>query len=148
MMKKSKMHSKIFRAFSVVSLLIICCSGLFGCAMAGSTAATAAIGEASLSKSRAKINITEDESSIKDCKFIKDVQAKSYWGGLLYQDKALEKTIADMTHEATEAGADTLLIKSKTKTFGGSNSEGAAYLCPIADKTTTSTNEPLAEKSR
>jgi hypothetical protein len=65
----------------------------------------------------------------------------------MFQDKALEKTIAAMTHDATEAGANTLLIKSKTKTFGGSNSEGAAYLCPTTDKA-TSTNESLAEKSK
>ena len=114
--------------------------------MVGSTAATAAVGEASLSKDRANIKVTENESEIKDCKFIKDVQAKSYWGGLLFQDKALEKTIADMTHEATEAGANALFIKNKTKTFGGSNSEGAAYLCPTTEKTITPATESLADK--
>ena len=65
----------------------------------------------------------------------------------MFQDKALEKTIADMTHESTEAGANTLLIKGKTKTFGGSNSEGTAYLCPATDKAMPA-NESLAEKSK
>ncbi len=124
------------------------CLGLFGCAVALPVGATIAVGEASLRKDRAKIYVTEDENSIKDCEFIKEVRASSYWGGLLFQEKALEKTIADLTYQAAEVGANVLLIKSKSKSFTGSYSEGIAYRCQAIDNAFTPAKELLKNKSQ
>jgi len=110
--------------------------GLFACAILPA-GVTMAVGEASLTKDKAKIYVTEDENLIKDCEFIKEVQARSYWGGLLFQQKALEKTIADLTHQAAEVGANVLLIKSKSKSFTGSYSQGIAYRCQAIDNAFT-----------
>jgi hypothetical protein len=119
------------------------CLGLFGCMVAAPVAGVLAAGEVSLRKDRAKIDVTEDEKLIKDCEFIKEIRASSYWGGLFFQEKALEKTIADLTHQAAEAGANALLIKNKSKTFTGSYSEGAAYRCLAVDNAFTPAPELL-----
>lgn len=141
MIKKPQLQKKFHIGFLIVGLSVISSYGLSGCAVAVPTA----VGEVYLSKDRAKINVTEDETAIKGCKFIKEVRAKSLWGGLLFQEKALEKTIADITHEAVEAGANVLLIQSKSKSFVGSHSEGVAYLCPAADASAVSAKERLKD---
>lgn len=132
MRKESQLQTKRFNILSIFVFLVICCNGLYGCPLAASTAVTAAVGEVSLSKNRANIQVIEDEKLIKDCKFIKEVRAKSHWGGLLFQEKALEKTISEMTHESAEAGANFLWIKSKSKSFVGSNFRRSCV--PVSDR--------------
>lgn len=117
----------LFGSVSVLTSALTLSSPLLtGCVVAGPVV----VGEVALSKSRADIQVTEDAGAVAECKLLKEVRADSSWGGVLFQEKALEKTIADMTKEAADAGANVLLIKSKSKSFSGSRSEGAAYLCP------------------
>ena len=107
-----------------------------GCALCGcQVIAPLIIGPVYLSRERANIRLTEDESHTRGCEFVKHVEAISAWGGLVFQDKALEKTISDLTHESVEAGANLLLIRSKEKSFNGSKSQGDAYRCPFVDIT-------------
>ena len=113
-----------------IVMLLIAARFIFGCAAAAPVGVTMAVGTIYLNKERAGIRITEDEHEAKNCKFVKHVKASSYWGGLAFQEKALEKTISDLTHESVEAGANLLLVRSKHKSFNGSKSEGDAYLCP------------------
>ena len=110
-------------------LLVICAFFLNSCTVAGPVGASMAIGSMCLNKERARITVTEDEKDTKGCEFVKHVKASTYYGGMLLQEKALEKTISDLTHESVEAGANLLLIRSKHKSFNGSLSEGDAYRC-------------------
>jgi 3-methyladenine DNA glycosylase Tag len=63
------------------------------------------------------------------------VASTTSWGGLLLQNKAQERVIADLTEESAQAGANTLLIRSKRKAFKGSYATGDAYRCPKIDET-------------
>jgi len=133
---------------SLFILTIACAISLNGCTVAGPVGATLAVGSAYLSKERAQIRVTEDERDTKGCEFIKHVKASTYWGGMAFQDKALEKTISDLTHESVEAGANLLLIKSKHKSFSGSRSEGDAYRCPCRNNESTSAEEPNESRKK
>lgn len=115
------------------AVLMTTLSSLLGCStVAGQLGATVAVGTVYLSKERASIHVTEDLTEIMGCEFIKQVQAETYWGGLFLQNKALEKTISDLTHDSVKAGANVLLVRSKAKGFFGSRAVGDAYWCPLA----------------
>ena len=122
----------------ILVFIVSCAFGINGCTVAGPVGVSMAIGSAYLSKERAQIRVTEDERDTEGCEFIKHVKASTSWGGMAFQDKALEKTVSDLTHESFEAGANLLLVRSKDKTFNGSKSEGDAYRCPCLDSESTS----------
>lgn len=107
-------------------------ASLLGCSLAESTGVTVAVGTVYLSQERASIQVTENPNDTDGCEYIKPLHSDTYWGGLLLQDKALEKTISDLTHDAVKAGANVLLLRSKSKTFLGSSADGVAYRCPPA----------------
>jgi hypothetical protein len=95
-------------------LLLICIAGslsVLGCDVM-------IVGGIALDGEPAKIYITEDESTVTGCEYIKQVSASTRWGGIL-QNKALKKVISEITHDAEQAGANVLLIRSKTKGWGG-----------------------------
>ena len=87
------------------------------------------IGKVYLDKTRAQVYLTENAQDIKDCEFIKSVSSKTYWGGLLLQSEAQERVISNLTHDASNAGANVLLIKDKAKSMMGSKAVGEAYRC-------------------
>lgn len=118
---------------------------LFGCAVAVPVGLTMGAGTLYLNKERAPIRVTENEGEVADCIFIKHVEANSYWGGLLFQDKALEKTISDLTHDSIDAGANVLVVKSKSKSFEGSSSTGDAYRCPSTENPSPSSKVQAAD---
>ena len=130
----------------VVFIASIC--SLIGCAVAVPVGISMGIGSVYLSKERAPIQVTEDQNYVKGCTFIKQVKASSLWGGMLFQDKALEKTISDLTQESVEAGANVLLIRVKSKTFTGSRSEGDAYRCQIDSNATDSPEKQIEAKTQ
>jgi hypothetical protein len=129
-MKDEQPHSTNHRILLHAILLASSCA-LCGCQLMASLA----IGSVYLSRDRANIRITEDESDTKGCAFVKHLEASTFWGGFAFQDKALEKSISDLTHDSVEAGANLLLIRSKHKSFGASNSQGDAYRCPFGEST-------------
>lgn len=103
-------------------LVIAGCLPLSGCA-------EYVIGKVWLDRDRAKVYVTENASEITDCTFVKQVKAKSYWGGLALQNEALEKCISVLTHNAARAGANVLLIRDSSRSIMGSSAVGDAYLC-------------------
>lgn len=118
------------------ALLLATLSSLLGCStVVGQVGATVAVGAVYLSKERATIRVTEEITDIMGCTFIKQVQAKTYWGGVFLQNKALEKTISDLTHDSVMVGANVLLVRTKSKGFFGSEAVGDAYWCPLAAST-------------
>jgi hypothetical protein len=106
----------------VFVILMLVSISLFGCEYA-------VLKGISLTSHPANIFISEDEDSIEGCEFIKRVSSTAAMGGLLLQNEALEMVINDMTHQAEQAGANALLIRTKSKTFMGSSATGDAYLC-------------------
>ena len=64
------------------------------------------------------------------CEFKKKVEESRSWGGLLLQDDAMERDIADLTTETADAGGNVLLIRKKHKGFMGSSAAGGANRCP------------------
>jgi hypothetical protein len=128
------MKRQLFQRILLLCLVGLFGSGLYGCAVAAPAVAVYAVGTVYLTKERAKILVTEDESIIKNCEFVKTVASTTSWGGLLLKNKAQEKVIADLTEEAAQAGANTLLIRSKRKSFTGSYATGDAYRCPKIDE--------------
>ena len=85
------------------------------------------IGDTYLSKEGAEgVKIAQQAS---ECEFVASVEAKTYWGGML-KEKALEKVIRDLTHQAADKGANTIVITKQSCTFNGSSAQGNAYLCP------------------
>jgi hypothetical protein len=129
-------------------LLLIGVPLLFGCAVAVPVGLTMGAGTVYLNKERAPIRVTENEGEVANCTFIKHVEADSYWGGLLFQDKALAKTISDLTHDSIEAGANVLVVKSKSKSFEGSSSTGDAYRCPSTENPSTSSKVPAGDPAK
>ena len=85
------------------------------------------IGKVYLDRTRAPIYLTENEQDITGCEFIKHVKSNSHWGGFLLQDEAQERVISNLTHESSEAGANVLLIRKKSKSIMGSTALGDAY---------------------
>jgi len=71
------------------------------------------------------------------CVFVKYISSSTSWGGAMLQDEALEKVISDITHQANDAGANTILIKKLDKSFMGSTASGDAYRCNSIDSKTT-----------
>ena len=132
----------------IVIFFFLCfaCSGLAGCAVGASAVGVHLIGAAHLSKDRADIRVTEDTSIVKNCQLIKHVKSSTGWGGQM-RDKALEKVIADLTHDSAEAGANTLLITFKRKAFYGSSAEGDAYHCPDTLEIPSTEKEDLEAKT-
>jgi hypothetical protein len=129
------MKRQLFQRILLLCLVGLFGSRLYGCAVAAPVVAAYAVGTVYLSKDRAKILVTEDESVIKNCEFVKNVTSSTAWGGLLLKNKAQEKVIADLTEESAQAGANTLLIRSKRKSFTESWATGNAYRCPKIDET-------------
>lgn len=127
------------------ALLLACLATLPACATAGKAGVTVAVGAVYLHEERANIYVTEEAREIKDCRLLKPVEARTFWGGLFLQDQALEKTISDLTHEAVESGANVLLIRTQNKSFLGSSSTGEAYRCPSAHDTHEETERPIWE---
>jgi len=119
-----KYHPRRFQLATLL-LFIAPCLSLFGCAEVG----IYGVGKTYLDKQRAPIYVTENEKEIAGCDFVKQVKASSAWGGLALQDEALERVISDITHDASQAGANTLLIRNKSKGFMGSSASGDAYRC-------------------
>jgi hypothetical protein len=117
-------------------LLIALCTSFFGC----EGVMAYGVGKTYLDKKPAPIYITENEKEIAGCNFVKHVSSSTAWGGLALQDEALERVISDITHEAYQAGADTLLIRNKSKGFMGSSASGDAYCCKNSSSSTTVIN--------
>ena len=92
-------------------------------------------GKLYLAKDRAPVLVTENGNDVVGCEFKKKVEESRAWGGLLLQDDALERVIADLTTETVDAGGNVLLIRKKQKGFMGSSATGEAYRCP--DNTTS-----------
>jgi hypothetical protein len=108
------------------ALLLLClASALNGCAIV----VPYTVGKIYLGKDPAEIILTENYAEVAHCTRIQTLEAKVNWGGLLLQNEAMERAMSDLTHQAAEAGADTLLIHSKSKNFLGSRASGEAYRC-------------------
>jgi hypothetical protein len=88
------------------------------------------IGYAATASERATVRITEDASTVQGCTFVRPVRTYSLWGGVFLQERALEKTIAEASHITEAAGANVLLIRTKSMTMSSSSTDGDAYLCP------------------
>ncbi len=110
------------KSLARVLLVIVGCLPISGCA-------EYVIGKVWLDRDRAKVYVTENASEITDCTFVKQVKAKSYWGGLALQNEALEKCMSVLTHNAAKAGANVLLIRDSSRSMMGSSAVGDAYLC-------------------
>jgi len=147
MLRELPRHVRCKLAFYVTACFIGIL-GVTGCAVALPAAGAAVAGTIALSGDRAQIYVTNDANEIEGCEHIKDLQATSYWGGLLFQQKALEKTMADLTHLAARTGANVLLIKSSSKSFTGSHSEGAAYRCQAVGSGSNPTDEFSEDESQ
>jgi hypothetical protein len=106
-------------------LLMSPCLSLHGCAALG----LYGVGKVYLDKERAPIYVTENEKEIAGCEFVTHVKASTAWGGPVLQDEALERVISDATHDASQAGANILLIRNTSKGFMGSSASGDAYRC-------------------
>lgn len=102
-------------------ILLLLFIPLFGCAEAG----IYGVGSAYLDSTSADVKIVKEEPS---CHFVCDVESKTLWGGLL-EEKAYQKVINDLTHQAKAKGADTLYIYQSSKGFSGSEAKGKAYIC-------------------
>lgn len=101
-----------------------------GCvAGAAGGAAAYGVGKLYLGKERAAVLLMEQRAAIQDCAFVKSVESHTYWGGFALQDAALRKVLSDLTHQAADSGADTVLVQSKSKSFWGSMAKGEAYRC-------------------
>lgn len=87
------------------------------------------IGKVYLDRTRAQIYLTENEQDVKDCDFLKQISSTTRWGGFLLQNEAQERTISNLTHEASQTGANVLLIREKSKSMMGSKAFGEAYRC-------------------
>ena len=97
------------------------------------------VGKSFLNKKRANVYVTDDINYINKnkCVFVKYISSSTSWGGAMLQDEALEKVISDITHQANDAGANTILIKKLDKSFMGSTASGDAYRCNSIDSKTT-----------
>lgn len=103
---------------------------LQGCAEAVVGGAVAGGGKLYLAKDRAPVLVTENANDVVGCEFKKKVEESRAWGGLLLQDDAIERVIADLTTETVEANGNVLLIRKKQKGFMGSSAIGEVYRCP------------------
>jgi hypothetical protein len=117
-------RTRLLRSAALL-LCIAPCLSLSGCAAVG----LYGVGKVYLDKERAPIYVTENVKEIAGCEFVNRVEASTAWGGPVLQDEALERVISDITHDASRAGANILLIKSTSKGFLGSSASGAAYRC-------------------
>lgn len=103
--------------------------GLIACGLMLPGCAEYVVGKVFLDQDRANIYVTENAAEVTDCKRLKEVQAKSYWGGLALQHEALEKCKAQLTQKARAAGANVLLLRQTKSGMMGSAATGEAYLC-------------------
>lgn len=108
----------------ILLLIAILCVSLAGC---GPEKTRETVVNTFLSKERAEVSITENKKDVDGCEFIKKVKSYSLWGGGV-QDEALEKVISEMTHDAFQAGANTVLITEKSQGMSVS-AAGEAYRC-------------------
>jgi hypothetical protein len=108
--------------FFLLLFIVLSSSYLGGCVYG--------VGKASLSNEPVFMNVTEDKNSVKKCELIKEVEHESNWGGMLLQDDAFEHVMNEMKKDSVEAGANVLLVTSKSKGFNGSSAKGVAYRCP------------------
>ncbi len=93
------------------------------------TALNYGVGKAYLSRNRANIYIAKSEKEVADCEYVQQVRSSTSWGGLFLQDEALERVISDVCHDASVVGANTLVIRNRSKGFWGSSVMGEAYKC-------------------
>lgn len=94
---------KVINRKTKKAILLMCmagCLSLLGCA----AAVPYAVGKIYLNKKKADIYITENESDIISCEFVKQVKASTSWGGLALQDEALQRVISDITHRNNSFG--------------------------------------------
>ena len=128
-----------------VCLILFVCGGLLGCLRSPIGLVIDSVAASNLRGKRANILVTEDETGIEKCQFIKHVYAYNGWAGR-YEEKAIEKATADATHYSAQAGANTLLILSKTSAFSGTRVKGDAYLCPDKKDNSISVHEEPVEQ--
>ena len=118
-------------SYAVILAVIIAGVYLQGCAETVIIGGVVGVGGTMyLEKDRARMLVTENEKDVAGCEFKKEVEESRAWGGLLLQDEAMERVIADLTTETVEAGGNVLLIRKKRKRFMGSSATGEAYRCP------------------
>lgn len=132
------------RTIAVILAVIIAVFYLQGCAETIVGGGVYGVGKIFLAKDRSPIYVTESEKEVLGCESIKNVQESRAWGGLLLQDEALERVIADLTTETAEAGGNVLLIRTKSKGFMGSSAKGEVYRCP--DNNVPAPSLPLTQK--
>lgn len=114
------------RACVVILTAILGGVYLHGCA---ETVIVGGGGKIYLAKDRAPVLVTENANDVVRCEFKKNVEESRAWGGLLLQDDAMERVIADLTTETVDAGGNVLLIRTKSKGFMGSSAKGEVYRC-------------------
>jgi len=115
------------RACVLILTMILAGVYLQGCA---ETVIVGGGGKIDLAKDRAPVLVTENGKDVVGCEFKMNFEQTRAWGGLLDQDDAMEKVIADLTTETVDAGGNVLLIRRKKKGFNGSSASGDVYRCP------------------
>ena len=135
------------RLAALICLIFMAVGGLPGCAPAVIYLTTPVVvdtlASSQLKGERANVRVVEDENAVRDCEHVKQMKASNHWGGK-YQERASEKAISDLTHEALKAGANILLVRSKKNTFLGTTVEADSFICPEKESDQTATNkEPV-----
>lgn len=120
------------QAFQVTALGVLLAwnQTLLGCTAVAAVAADTAVTANTLASTRADVRIADSLEDVEGCRYLRFVRASSAYKGLLLQNMAREKTIAELTEMTRKVGGNVLLLKRSSKGLEGARSEGSAYFCP------------------
>lgn len=120
------------RTLEVLALggLVAWSETLLGCAAVTAMAVDTAVTASTLASTRADVRIADSLEEVEGCRYLRFVRASSAHRGVLLQDMAREKTIAELTEMTQKLGGNVLLLKRSSKGLEGARAEGSAYLCP------------------
>ena len=94
---------------------------------------TACARAVNLSPAAEAVRVTSNPDAVKGCKFIAEVTgADRLNGGMMGQMAAEENATRFLKKNASEAGANTVLVSASTTGMSGSRKRGEAYACTAA----------------